>query len=115
MTGRTVRLKAFPTGRTNGEVPLFTLYLYPTSQADSLLVGEDTEPSLLELDQAPRLQIPLSAVLLFQTYHAGAGSQYYVRADQGPVRVYRRRLEEATPDNEARTRPAWQMVAQLDE
>ncbi|RPD43674.1 hypothetical protein DNI29_23340 [Hymenobacter sediminis] len=114
MPGRTVHLKAFPTGRTNGEVPLFTLYLYPTSQSDSLLVGEDTEPSLLALDQAPRLQIPPSAVLLFQTYHAGAGSQYYVRADKGPVRVYRRRLEEAMPGNEASARPAWQLVAHLD-
>ncbi|MBO0358564.1 hypothetical protein J0X19_11460 [Hymenobacter sp. BT186] len=109
LAGETFRLKSFPLDNTAGEAPQVTIYLYPSQQPDSVLVGVDTEPSVLDPDQGTRLGVPKSAVLLFQTYYAGAGHHYYAVAEGNQLRVYRRKLEEATPENEHAARPPWQL------
>ncbi|WP_133256843.1 hypothetical protein [Hymenobacter edaphi] len=108
--GQTFRLKAFPLGQPNADAPQFNIYLYPSQRPDSVLVAQDTEPSVLDRDQGPRMGVPKTAVILFQTYNAGAGYHYYATAEGHQLRIYRKRLEEATPENEHAARPAWQLV-----
>jgi hypothetical protein len=109
LAGHTFHLKSFPLNQITGEAPQFNIYLYSNQQPDSVLVGVDTEPSVLDADQGTRLGVPKTAVLLFQTYYAGAGNHYYALTEGHQLRLYRRRLEEATPMNEHTARPSWQL------
>ncbi|WP_400191281.1 hypothetical protein [Hymenobacter sp. B81] len=111
LAGQTFRLKSVPLGPSDSDTPpQFNIYLYPSRRPDSVLVAQDTEPSVLARDQGRRMGVPPTAVILFQTYHAGAGYHYYAAAEGHQLRIYRKRLEEATPANEHAARPPWQLV-----
>ena len=110
LTGQTFRLKSFPLSQSNADLPpQYNIWLYPSQLADSVLVAADTQPSVLDRDQGTRMGVPKTAVILFQTYAAGAGYHYYAVPEGHQLRIYRKPLEEASPENEHAARPSWQL------
>ncbi|UOR07559.1 hypothetical protein MUN82_10780 [Hymenobacter aerilatus] len=111
LVGRTFRIHSIATRANNadGTAPLFAIYLHPNGLRDSVLAAQDTEPSELEPDRKAKLGVPKTAVILFQTYYAGAGYYYYAAAEDNLLRIYRKQLEEATSNNAHSPLPQWQL------
>ncbi|MCR5889225.1 hypothetical protein LRS06_15920 [Hymenobacter sp. J193] len=110
LTGQTFRLKSFPLkGKASADDLRFGIYLYPSQRPDSVLIAQDAEPSELDRDRWAKQGVPAGAVSVFQTYQAGAGYYYYAVAENNRLRVYRKLLEETTPENEGTPLPQWQL------